>query len=99
MKCLDVVATFNINEAVAAGIWRKRPMTVDTINLANGIGLLIEATEEKPSETSFEDLYTKHYRRVYSLCLRMTANVADAEDLAQDVFLQVQRKLASFRGD
>jgi RNA polymerase sigma-70 factor (ECF subfamily) len=74
-------------------------MTVDTINLADSVGLLMEASEEKSPESSFEDLYTKHYRRVYSLCLRMTANVADAEDLAQDVFLQVQRKLASFRGD
>ncbi|MBI4851532.1 MAG: RNA polymerase sigma factor [Acidobacteria bacterium] len=51
------------------------------------------------SQESFENLYTRHYRRVYSLCLRMTANVSDAEDLAHDVFLQVQRKLASFRGD
>src|SRR5947209_4407615 len=37
--------------------------------------------------------------RIYSLCLRMTNNAAEAEDLAQDAFLQVFRKLATFRGD
>jgi RNA polymerase sigma-70 factor (ECF subfamily) len=37
--------------------------------------------------------------RIYSLCLRMTNNAAEAEDLAQDAFLQVFRKLSSFRGD
>lgn len=74
-------------------------MTAHTLNLSD-IDLLTEATDNtKTAEEAFEDLYTQHYRRVYSLCLRMTANVADAEDLAHDVFLQVQRKLASFRGD
>jgi RNA polymerase sigma-70 factor (ECF subfamily) len=47
----------------------------------------------------FDDLYRKHYRRVFSLCLRMTGNSAEAEDLAQEVFLQLHRKLGSFRGD
>ena len=36
---------------------------------------------------AFEELYRRHSRRVYSLCLRMTANVEKAEDLAQDVFV------------
>lgn len=74
-------------------------MTVHTLNISN-FELVAPLTDNEPvSEQAFEDLYTKHYRRVYSLCLRMTANIADAEDLAHDVFLQVQRKLASFRGD
>ena len=49
--------------------------------------------------SGFDDLYRKHYRRVYSICLRMTGNVAEAEDLTQEVFLQLHRKLQSFRGD
>lgn len=49
--------------------------------------------------SGFEDLYKKHYRRVYSICLRMTGNMAEAEDLTQDVFLQLHRKLKSFRGE
>ena len=48
---------------------------------------------------SFETLYERHSRRVYSLCLRMTQNVAEAEDLAQEVFIQLYRKAGSFRGE
>ncbi|HEX8652346.1 MAG TPA: sigma factor, partial [Pyrinomonadaceae bacterium] len=36
---------------------------------------------------AFEELYQRHNRRVYSLCLRMTQNVSEAEDLAQEVFI------------
>ena len=49
--------------------------------------------------SAFEDLYRRHFRRVYALCLRMTGNAADAEDLAQEVFIQLHRKIGSFRGE
>jgi RNA polymerase sigma-70 factor (ECF subfamily) len=45
------------------------------------------------------DLYNRYSRRVYSLCLRMTCNTADAEDLTQEVFIQLIRKIGSFRGE
>jgi RNA polymerase sigma-70 factor, ECF subfamily len=48
---------------------------------------------------AFQVLYEMHKRRVYSLCLRMTANTAEAEDLAQEAFLQLFRKIATFRGE
>ena len=48
---------------------------------------------------AFEQLYQRHNRRVYSLCLRMTQNVSEAEDLAQEVFIQLFRKIGSFRGE
>jgi len=48
---------------------------------------------------AFEVLYNLHKRRVYSLCLRMTANAAEAEDLTQEAFLQLYRKIATFRGE
>ena len=48
---------------------------------------------------AFEQLYERHNRRVYSLCLRMTQNVAEAEDLAQEAFIQLFRKIGSFRGE
>lgn len=48
---------------------------------------------------AFATLFHTHKSRIYSLCLRMTNNAAEAEDLAQDAFLQVFRKLATFRGD
>jgi RNA polymerase sigma-70 factor (ECF subfamily) len=47
----------------------------------------------------FELLYNQHKRRVYAFCLRMTRNTVEAEDLTQDVFLQLFRNLATFRGD
>jgi len=48
---------------------------------------------------AFQSLYDRHKRRVYSLCLRMTANTAEAEDLTQEAFLQLYRKIATFRGE
>ncbi len=48
---------------------------------------------------SFEELYRRHHRRVYSVCLRMLQNTSEAEDLTQDVFIQLYRKIGSFRGD
>ncbi len=48
---------------------------------------------------AFAQLYSLHKRRIYSLCLRMVGNVAEAEDLTQEAFLQLHRKIATFRGD
>ena len=53
----------------------------------------------KGDTEAFEKIYERHNRRVYSLCLRMTQNVAEAEDLAQEAFIQLFRKIGSFRGD
>jgi RNA polymerase sigma-70 factor, ECF subfamily len=47
----------------------------------------------------FEFLYKLHKRRIYSLCLRMIGDAEAAEDLTQEAFLQLYRKIASFRGD
>jgi len=48
---------------------------------------------------AFETIYKRHHRRVYSLCLRMVANATEAEDLTQEVFIQLFRKIGSFRGE
>ena len=48
---------------------------------------------------AFEHLYQLHNRRVYALCLRMVGNPADAEDLMQEAFLQLFRKIGTFRGE
>ncbi len=58
----------------------------------------IERAKQGDAE-AFEVLYNLHKRRVYSLCLRMTANTAAAEDLTQEAFLQLFRKIATFRGE
>ena len=57
------------------------------------------ARARRGEEAAFEALFESHKRRVYSLCLRMTRNSADAEDLTQQAFLQVFRKIANFRGE
>jgi RNA polymerase sigma-70 factor (ECF subfamily) len=45
------------------------------------------------------ELYQRHYRQVYAVCLGMMRNPTDAEDLTQDVFVHLVRKIGSFRGD
>ena len=47
----------------------------------------------------FHDLYQLHHRRVYSICLRMTQDISDAEDLTHEVFVQLFRTIGSFRGE
>ena len=59
---------------------------------------LIERAKQGDAQ-AFQALYDKHKRRVYSLCLRMTANTAEAEDLTQEAFLQLYRKIGTFRGE
>jgi len=88
---------------------------VATFPLVDGIGLKRQSkkkSEGKPltdyalaqkaaggDMEAFEALYERHSRRVYSLCLRMTQNASEAEDLAQEVFIQLFRKIGSFRGE
>ncbi len=67
------------------------------VKLAADLALAKRAAEgDMPS---FAELFERHNRRVYSLCLRMTQNQSEAEDLAQEVFIQLFRKIGSFRGD
>ena len=88
---------------------------VATFPLIDGIGLKRQSkkkSEGKPltdyalaqkaaggDMEAFEALYERHSRRVYSLCLRMTSSQTEAEDLTQEVFIQLFRKIGSFRGD
>jgi RNA polymerase sigma-70 factor (ECF subfamily) len=48
---------------------------------------------------AFEKIYRRYHTRVFGLCLRMTRNISQAEDLAQDVFIQLLRKINTFRGE
>ena len=60
--------------------------------------MLIEQAQ-RSSKRAFEALYRLHIDRVYGVCLRMTGNVSEAEDCAQDAFIQAWNKLHLFRGD
>ena len=48
---------------------------------------------------AFDEIYSRHRSFVYSIALRMTGNPADAEDLTQESFVSVFRRVGSFRGD
>jgi len=51
------------------------------------------------NHTAFERLYRLHRRRVFALCVRMLENSAEAEDLTQETFLTVFRRIHAFRGE
>jgi RNA polymerase sigma-70 factor (ECF subfamily) len=59
---------------------------------------LVKRAQEGDSN-AFGALFEAYRSRIYSVCLRMTSNAAEAEDLTQDAFLQAFRKIAKFRGD
>ena len=54
---------------------------------------------QRSDARAFESLYRMHIDKVYGLCLRMTGNVSEAEDCAQEAFIQAWNKLEKFRGD
>ncbi len=54
---------------------------------------------QRGDQDAFAMLFQLHKKRVYSVCLQMTKDIADAEDLTQEAFLQVFRNINSFRGD
>ena len=61
-------------------------------------GLLVNRCR-RGDPAAFEEIYRRHAPRVYSLAYRLTGSLADAEDLLQEAFLLVHRKLDSFKGD
>lgn len=74
-----------------AGTSEERPVTTDET-------VFIERAQAGDSR-AFEALYRAHVGKVYGLCLRMTGNPSEAEDCAQDAFIQAWSKLDKFRGD
>jgi RNA polymerase sigma-70 factor, ECF subfamily len=54
---------------------------------------------QQGNASAFACIYRLHSRRAYTLCFRMVGNSAEADDLTQDVFLQVFRKIQTFRGE
>jgi RNA polymerase sigma-70 factor, ECF subfamily len=73
---------------------RTRPTDVRELGEAEAIRRAQQGDAE-----AFERIYRLHNRRVYALCLRMVGNTAEAEDLTQDAFLQLFRKIGTFRGE
>jgi RNA polymerase sigma-70 factor, ECF subfamily len=73
--------------------------TVTTKTADSFTDLELAAQSAAGDVAAFEQLYERHRRRVYSLCLRMVGDVTEAEDITQEVFLQVFRKIGTFRGE
>jgi RNA polymerase sigma-70 factor, ECF subfamily len=89
--------TYAASDSIAAGkgnLADRKQHTSHELSEADAI----ERAKQGDAE-AFQALYDRHKRRVYSLCLRMTANTAEAEDLTQEAFLQLYRKIATFRGE
>jgi RNA polymerase sigma-70 factor (ECF subfamily) len=84
----------NINSAAIGQLARQRPAQPVAWTEATAI-----RHAQAGDAAAFEFLYQLHGRRVYALCLRMVSNPADAEDLAQEAFLQLFRKISTFRGE
>ncbi len=69
----------------------KKPQFLDDFRLA-------QKTANGDME-AFEEIYKIKHRRVFSMTLRMLGNVAAAEDMTQDIFIQVFRKISTYQGD
>jgi RNA polymerase sigma-70 factor, ECF subfamily len=67
--------------------------------LSNSLESDVLARAQAGDHQAFAQIYSMNKRRIYSLCLRMVGNAAAAEDLTQEAFLQLHRKIATFRGD
>ena len=57
------------------------------------------ASAQAGDSDAFSQLYWKHKKRVFSICIKMVHNFELAEDLTQETFLQLHRKVSSFRGN
>src|SRR6266403_6329208 len=71
-----------------------KPLKQDAASLKEAIRLA-----QQGDAAAFETIYRIHSSRVYSLCLRMVSDPVEAEDLTQDAFLQLFRKIHTFRGE
>src|ERR1700687_206869 len=80
--------------AATGSLARTRPTEPKALTEAEAIRLA-----QAGDAAAFEVLYQLHNRRVYALCLRMMNNPADAEDLVEEAFLQLFRKIDTFRGE
>ncbi len=74
-------------------------MTVAEVNKPQESDFELAQRAAAGDGVAFEELYRRHYRRVYALTLRMMGNPTEAEDMTQDVFLQLFNKVGMFRGD
>jgi RNA polymerase sigma-70 factor (ECF subfamily) len=88
---LDALLTVNIAE-------KQREAVPVTVDIADDEHHWVRKAQAQDT-AAFEVLYRLHVDKVYGLCLRMTGNASEAEDCAQDAFIQAWTKLDKFRGE
>lgn len=88
---MDALLTVNIAEK------DREPVPV-TVDIADDEHHWVRKAQAQDT-AAFEALYRLHVDKVYGLCLRMTGNASEAEDCAQDAFIQAWTKLDKFRGE
>lgn len=89
-----------LQETAAADVGATAPALEETEAIApDASDYDLTQKSSQGNIAAFEMLYERYHRRTYSLCLRMTKNKSEAEDLTQEVFIQLFRKSGSFRGE
>jgi RNA polymerase sigma-70 factor (ECF subfamily) len=91
LNCDARSGTENISKKAAPPV---SPIAGDELSEAEAI-----LRARNGDRSAFEYLYRLHSRRIYGICLRMVGNTAEAEDLAQEAFLLLLRKIHTFRGE
>ena len=84
---------------LTAGTSDYSPVMVTANTTANIDESALIKRAQRSDARAFEALYRLHIDRVYGICLRMTGNVSEAEDCAQEAFIQAWNKMQKFRGD
>jgi RNA polymerase sigma-70 factor (ECF subfamily) len=84
---------------LTAGTSDYSPLMVIASTTANVDESALIKQAQRSDARAFEALYRLHIDRVYGICLRMTGNVSEAEDCAQEAFIQAWNKMQKFRGD
>jgi len=88
-----------VNQTVTTGHLREPSRVTLAQETRDDPDYVLARAAATGSTGAVRDLFGRHRQRVYSICLRMTRNAADAEDLTQEVFVHVMRKIGLFRGE
>jgi len=83
-----------LGEGQVPGVREEKPLNPENVSLSDVIQLA-----QRGDVGAFELIYRLHCRHVYALCLRMVNDPGEAEDLTQEAFMQLFRKIHTFRGE
>jgi RNA polymerase sigma-70 factor (ECF subfamily) len=98
-SALEQDVAIQVEESASASVIQTFSPAETEIVKADSPDFALTQIAAQGNIAAFELLYERYHRRTYSLCLRMTNSQTEAEDLTQEVFIQLFRKIGSFRGD